>query len=177
MSANQTPNREPIRAIKSDSEYISIVLKSMRVVNVRVGFSKFYTTVHSYISLSHASGTRANFYVCTTPGQLEEFDKSNVDRIININKRLLGPVPYVGGDLNLELGLFSIKSADLIKPFVSLLTDISNLAGVSFIKAAEPYVAPLKKESICYWAVATLLCWKQALLLILSVQLKPVIML
>jgi hypothetical protein len=140
----QTPNDTPIKKVDKDDEYLSIILKSMRIENARIGFSKFYATVHSFITLSHASGIRASFYVSTTPGKLEELDKSNINKIILANKRLLGPVPYLGSDVNMEIGLFSMKSADLLKPFVSLLTDISNLASVSFVKVAEPYIRPLE---------------------------------
>lgn len=141
---NQTPNDSPLKKVDKDAEYISIILKSMSIENTRIGFSKFYATVHSFITLSHSSGIRASFYVCTTPGKLEELDKANLNKVIVANKRLLGPVPYLGSDVNLEIGLFSIKSADLLKPFISLLTDISNLASVSFVKAAEPYIKPLE---------------------------------
>ena len=57
---------------------------------------------------------------------------------------MLGPVPYRGGDIGLEVGLFSIKSADLAKPYLSLMEDISNKAGVSMINTALQFAEPLK---------------------------------
>lgn len=144
LPPSQTPDDIEIKDLKPDEEYLNIILKSMRIVNVRIGFSKFYGAVHSFISVPHKSGLVADFNVITTPGQLAELDKSGLDNVITQNIRLLGPVPYRGGDIKVEMGLFSIKSADLAKPFISLLSEVSDLAGVSFIKAVEPYTKPLE---------------------------------
>ena len=141
---NQTPDNFKVREVDKEKEYLSIVLKSMRIPYTRSGFKRFYATVHSSITLSHQGGTRAGFYVSTSAGKLEELDEKNLHKVLINNKRLLGPIPYLGSDVNLDIGLFSIQSADLLKPFISLLTQVSDLASVSIIKAAEPYVKPLE---------------------------------
>jgi hypothetical protein len=41
--------------------------------------------------------------------------------------------------------LFSIKSADLVAPYLELLTSIADTAGVAFLSAAKPYIEPLRK--------------------------------
>ncbi|MDI1256730.1 MAG: hypothetical protein PSV16_11580 [Flavobacterium sp.] len=140
----QTPNKIEYKTLIPHEEYLNIILKSMRIVNVRKGLSKFYATVHSHIEVQHISGKPASFNYVTTPGNLDKLDSANVDRVININRRLLGPVPYRGGDVKLEIGLFSIKEADLAEPFIELLTNMSSLGGVSFIATALPYVKPLE---------------------------------
>lgn len=145
MPVDQTPGDIESRELEQDEDYVEVWLKSTRIVNVRKGLSKFYGTVHSYISLLDGNGDLAEFNVVTTPGKLAEMDAKNLDRVINMNKKLLGPAAYTGGDLEMEIGLFSIKSADLAQPFISLLEDMSGLAGVSFIATALPYADPIKK--------------------------------
>jgi hypothetical protein len=142
---HQTPNDIPTGQVKANASYINVHLKSMRIVNVRNGFKTFYPVVHSFISLKYLGNSDAEFNVVTTPNQLAELDSSNLDRIISINKRLLGPTPYRGGDVLFDIGLFSVKSGDLSKPFLSLLTDMSNIAGVSFLGKALPFVDPISK--------------------------------
>ena len=144
LPRTQTPDDIEIKNLAPEKDYVNIFLKSMRIVNVRNGLSKFYGTVHSFSKLLHRSGKQAEFNLVTTPGKLEQLDAKNLDRVINLNKRLLGPAAYKGGDLELEVGLFSIKSADLAAPFISLLEEMSGLAGVSFIGAALPYVKPIQ---------------------------------
>ncbi len=141
---DQTPNDIEIKDLKRDEDYLSVFLKKMRIVNVRRGLSKFYGTVHSYCKMYHASGTDAEFNVVTTASNLKELDARNIDRVIAMNQRLVGPTAYTGGGFDMEIGLFSIKSADLAQPYLSLLQDASSMAGVSFIGSALPYAGLIK---------------------------------
>lgn len=60
MPKEQTPGDiESIELVPND-DYIEIYLKSMRIVNVRKGLSKFYATVHSHVELSNISGKTAS---------------------------------------------------------------------------------------------------------------------
>lgn len=143
LDAQQVPGNVEHKPVEENTSYLSIFLKSIRIVNVRKGLAKFYGTVHSFISLPHISGDFAEFNVVTTPSSLINVDAERIDRIIQINKRLLGPIPYRGGDMEMEIGLFSIKSADLSEPFVSLLEKMSDLAGVSYISDALKFAEPI----------------------------------
>lgn len=144
IPATNAPALE-IKTVLPREEYLNIYLRSMRIVNTRRGFSSFYAAVHSHVEVPHLSGATASFNTVSTPANLEKLDGSRIDRVINVSKRLVGPVPYNGGDVKCEVGLFSIKEADLAEPFINLLTSISGLAGVSFIGAAMPYVKPLEQ--------------------------------
>jgi hypothetical protein len=139
------PDNLPHAQIEKGSAYISILLRSMRIVSVRRGWNKFYPVVHSYISIPHLGGKRAELQAVTSPSKLSELDASHLDRVISLNHRLLGPIPYRGGDINLEVGLFSVKSDDLAKPFLGVLEAMAAAAGVSYLSVAMPFVGPLKK--------------------------------
>jgi hypothetical protein len=143
LEPTQTPDRELFGEIQPESSYLNVVLKSARIVNVRKGFKTFYGTVHSFIRLSSPSAQSADFNVVTTPSALKNVDAGGIDRVIQLNQRLLGPVPYFGGDLEIEVGLFSIASSDLAFPYLTLLESLSKTAGVSFISSAVPFAAPI----------------------------------
>jgi hypothetical protein len=140
----RAPNDVIPQIVKPDSAYISIFLQSMRIVNVRKGLNRFYGTVHSYCSVPHLSENKIQFNVVTTPSQLKGIDAANLDKVITIQKRLLGPIPYRGGDIDIELGLFSIKEEELAGPYLSLLEEASKLASVAFFSTALPYTSLLK---------------------------------
>jgi len=144
LPVENTPDNLEVRILNPNEEYLSIILKSMRIVNVRKGLSKFYATVYSHIEVAHLAGKPASFNYVTTPDNLEKLDGARIDRVVNLNRRLLGPVPYRGADVKMEVGLFSIKEADLAAPFINLLSGMSSLGGVSFISTALPYVKPLE---------------------------------
>ncbi|WP_299217433.1 hypothetical protein [uncultured Aquimarina sp.] len=142
---DQTPNDITIKELQPDVDYLNVFLKKMRVVSVRKGLSKFYGAVHSYCNLYHPSGVNAEFNVVTTASKLMELDAKNIDRVVSMDQRMVGPTAYKGGDFDMEIGLFSIKSADLAKPYLGLLQEASTMAGVSFIGTALPYAGIIKK--------------------------------
>ena len=144
---DKTPDGLAHAVLNAEDGYLNVWLQSFRITNVRRGLKTFYGTVYSFISLpvlDENGGKKAEFQVLTTPGQLKNIDASHVDRIVVLNQRLLGPIPYRGSDLEIEIGLFSIKEADLAGPFLSILDSLSKTAGVSFISAALPFAGPIK---------------------------------
>lgn len=146
IKADQVPE-EPLRndAVPSDEAYLVMTLRSMRVVNVRQNLTRFYGVVHSFTTLNHLSGTDAAFHTITTPTELRNIDSQNIDRVIQLNKPLLGPIPYRGGAVGLDLGLFSVKEADLAAPFIDVLESVASKAGISVVSVALPFIEPLKK--------------------------------
>ena len=143
LDADQVPAGASSGLLDADAGYLHVFLKSARVVDVRKGFKTFYGTVHSYASLPHRSGGRAEFNVVTTPEALKNIEAAGLDRVIQLNQRLVGPVPYTGGDVELELGLFSVAQRHLAGPYVQLLENLSKTAGVSFMSAALPFAGPI----------------------------------
>lgn len=146
LQPSQVPDGLSQRPVAADEEYLDVFVHSLRIADVRKGVSRFYGTVHSLISLPSARPDGpVEFHALTTPEELRNTDAKNLHRVLVVDQRVLGPVPYRGGDLEVELGLFSVKSADLADPFLSVLEELSSLAGVSFVTVAKPFVAPLKR--------------------------------
>jgi hypothetical protein len=77
------------------------------------------------------------------PPQLRDVAADHPEHFIRLSHRLLGPVPYIGGDVEAEVGLFSVASADLTAPYIGLLEAMSQQAGVTFVSVALPFVGPL----------------------------------
>ena len=134
-------------AIEKEKAYLNVLLLSCRVINVRSGLKKFYGTVHSAIEFEARSivKPRPSVTTVTTPSQLKAIDSANLDKVITLTQRLLGPVPYRGGDVAIEAGLFSVKEADLAGPFLEVLGELSTAAGASVLGAALPFAGPLVK--------------------------------
>jgi hypothetical protein len=130
-------------SIHPDSLYVSIFLISFSIPYLRRGSGKYFGAVHSFISIPHKSGQNAQFNMFISPDNLKEIDSSRVDRILVGKHRLLGPIPYRGGDIKLELGLFSIKSSDLAGPFLKILQNMASVAGVNSVNVAIPFVKPI----------------------------------
>lgn len=125
--------------IDPEAYYVNAFVTSMHIANVRVATKKFYGVVNSFISLPSRNGQIIEYGSVSTPSFLKDVDSENLDRVVSLNRRALGPVPYRGGDMAMEIGLFSIPSVDLLEPYLGLVEDISNLAGVA--TGATPLVA------------------------------------
>jgi len=124
--------------------YVSVLLRRLRIVNSRVGFSRFYGAIQFFGRLPHLSGAAAEFASVTSPDKLRDVSKKDRGNFALGTQRLLGPVPYVGGDLELEMGLFTIKSQDLLMPYLELLGELSSSAGLAYISVMAPYVSAIK---------------------------------
>jgi hypothetical protein len=126
-------------------EYVSVALRQLRIVNSRVGFNRFYGVVEFFGRLPHLSGAPVEFASMTSPNKLRDIPKKDRGNFAIGDQRLLGPVPYVGGDLEIEIGLFTIKSQDLLMPYLELLGELSKSAGMAYLSVAAPYVAAIKQ--------------------------------
>lgn len=140
---NQIPNGKPGVALERDKVYVTVKLRSMRVVNFRRGLKKFYGAVHSYITLGHTGNQKAEIEVVTTPAELKGIDATNLNRVLTFDKDLLTFVPYRGDGLDIELGLYSITAENLTDSFLKVLEGLSEAGGVSFVSSAIPFVKPL----------------------------------
>jgi hypothetical protein len=100
--------------------------------------------INSRATFLHEAQGSVEHQTLLAPPELKELDPAHLDRIVSIDKVLLGPFPY-RGQLGVTVALFSVKSADLAGPYLDLLTSLADTAGVSFLAAAKPYIEPLRK--------------------------------
>lgn len=141
----QVPNGIEFEVVEPNKAYANIWLKAARIVNLRAGLKLFYGAVHSQVSvLPVGQAAKAEVNTVVTPGFLKNVDSRNLDRVVSLNHRLLGPIAHSGNDVEIEVGLFSIAQANLVAPYLGMLEKISNISGVGFLSAAIPFAAPLK---------------------------------
>lgn len=126
--------------LKRSETYISIKVRSLRLPFTRKGSSKIHGIVHSFANLPGAWSEAVEFANATTPSALAGLDPKNVSNVIVIDKQVVGPTPWHGGDLKLQIGLFSIVEQELAGAFLSTMTALSDKVGVSFVAPAKPFL-------------------------------------
>lgn len=142
LFGNQSPAPT---ALPSGECYLSVRVASLRLPNTREKvFDKLYGIVHAFADLPSAAGAHIQFAAATMPSKLAGVDPVNLQNVLTINKLVVGPTPWNGGDLNLQIGLFSVVSENLAGPFLDTMTKLSDTVGVAFAGAAKPYVDTLK---------------------------------
>jgi hypothetical protein len=143
LDASQCPLGTSTKPVDIDKAYVHVILRRMRIVNVRIATRKFYAAVHSDLGLLHQNGSIVNFKQLIAPPELKDVDSASFDRTIVSNQTLLGPTPYRGNALQLNLALVSVVSSNLAGPYLEVLSGLASAAGVSFISAAQPFLKPL----------------------------------
>jgi hypothetical protein len=123
------------RVVKPNTGYAHVMLRTMRVPYSRKGWKAHSAATHCFSQLQYGGDARASFHSLATPAKLRDLDPAHAPRIELRDARLLGPVPYRGGDLTLELGLFSIQT-DLAAPYLALLGKVAEVSGVGFVTRA-----------------------------------------
>src|SRR5687768_17034711 len=84
--------------VEPETSYLSVFLRTAYVVDVRRGLRRYYGAVNSSIALPARSGTTAQFIASHSPSALQDVTPGSEDRFLQVNRRLAGPVPFVGGD-------------------------------------------------------------------------------
>lgn len=136
------PNAQPIQP---DKQYLRVWLRSARITEVRRWTTKFHASVHAHFEIVDRAQPRREVVCVVAPDKtFAELDPRNTDRLITVNKALLGPIPW-RGELECDIGLFSIAATDLAKPYLSLLADLTEKAGVASLTQALPWVDPIRR--------------------------------
>ena len=131
--------------IEPDSCYIELYLESLRLKRARRFATKFQGVAYSFVSLSREGEERAHLAAISKPEKLAELDKDSLDKVITVSKQMMGPTAFRGGSVSLELGLFSVKSGNLLSPFLDYLTEVSSTAGISYVGAVKPFLPLITK--------------------------------
>jgi hypothetical protein len=114
---------EPIRP---NEAYVVLRLREMSLGYARKLWRKYYPVLHGF---TQHGGHEENQLI--GPGQLKDLSESNLDRVINLNQRLAGPIPYTGGDLSLVVGLYSVPAGDAAKALIQTVGNLAGLAGLA----------------------------------------------
>jgi hypothetical protein len=133
--------------IKADSCYIQLYLESLRLEKARRFATSFHAVVYSYLSLSREGEERAQLAAVSKPEKLAQLDENSLDHVITVTKEMVGATPFRGGTVSIELGLFSVKSGNVLSPVLDYVTRVSSTAGIGFVGAIKPFL-PLITEGM-----------------------------
>lgn len=130
-----------------DECYVELYVESLRLEKARKFATTFHGVIYSFASLAREGNNRSELASVTKPQNLASLDAKNMDRVITLSKRIMGAMPWRGDPLGLELGLFSVKSDNLLTPLIDFVTKISDKAGITTLTQLNPFV-PLISEGL-----------------------------
>lgn len=145
LSSSQLPDSCRTDPLKTDDSYVEIWMKGLRIPHPRIGARIFYGMVNCSTSLSHIGSGDVTFNVVNTPDALKKVDGSGLGNAIPVDQLLVGPTPYRGGVIHMEMGLFSVCDGNYVDSFLNVLTDLSKNASIPYISQAIPFVGPVDR--------------------------------
>jgi hypothetical protein len=149
LKPEQVPGTIQDQDLSEGKDYVEIYMTSLKIPNQAIMTRRYFGTVHSFTSLPSLSpsavGGQAAFNVVTTPSLLQNVDSQNLSNVVQADIPLLGPVPYQGGNITVEAGVFSVLAEDLILPFLKVVEDVSKAASISIVSQAIPFIQPIEE--------------------------------
>jgi len=128
------------KPIVSDACYIELYVESLRLEKARRFATTFNGVIYSFASIARDGANRAQLASVTKPQNLASLDAKHLDRVITVSKRIMGTMPWRGDPLGIELGLFSVKTGNLLSPLVDYISKVSDKAGISVIAKLDPFL-------------------------------------
>lgn len=125
-----------------DECYVEFYVNSLRLRNARKFATRFDGVVYSFVTLPFDGDAKIKVASVSKPANLEQLDPDGLSKVITVDKQMMGAIPWRGGPMLVELGLFSVKSENLVKGVLEYVTEIADAAGVSFVGKIAPF-APL----------------------------------
>jgi hypothetical protein len=130
-----------------DQCYIELYVESLRLEKARRFATTFTGVIYSFASLARLGANRAELASVTKPQNLATLDANNLDRVITVSKRMMAAMPWRGDPFGVELGLFSVKTGNLLTPLINYITKVSEKAGITTAAVVNPFV-PLITEGL-----------------------------
>ena len=127
--------------------YVELYLESLRLSQARRFATKFSGVVYSFVTLARQGDASAKLAAVSKPQRLLEIDAAAIDSVITVSKQLMAPTPYYGGPISLEIGLFSVKSGNMVSSVIDYVSKVSAIAGISSVGAVAPFL-PLLTEGM-----------------------------
>lgn len=135
------------QAIAPDSCYIELYVESLRLAKARKLATTFNGVVYSFIECARFGAENSIRASVTKPANLADLAPGDVDRVITVSRKILSATPWLGGTLRIELGLFSVKTGNLMSPLVTYITKVADKTGVGVITQLNPFL-PLITEGL-----------------------------
>ncbi len=125
--------------IEPDDAYFVVRMSELYLQRTRKLWQKYYPLLHGFTKYQGEET-----HSLAGPGQLRDISDANLDRIAGFNYRLAGPTPFLGEDLDVLVGLYSVPGGDAAKALVDTLSTLASIPGLG-LGGADEIAGAVKK--------------------------------
>ena len=130
--------QSPAVSLKPNEHYFRLWVKEMRLQATTRWFTKFHPAVHSLTSITFANQT-LDLARVAGPSEFEGVEQGNLDSSVALNFPLTSTLPFVGGDVNINLGLVSVPTKDNIGEMLEMVSDVTGILNVPQISTVVAF--------------------------------------
>lgn len=133
--------------IKADDCYIELYVDALRLGHARKFVTTFDGVVYAFAQTAREGAPPAQFAAVTRPKDITGVGKAKLDNVVTFQKRMFKAIPWRGSPLQLELGLFAVKTGNLASDIGSYVMRLSDAVGLGFAAKVNPFL-PLITEGL-----------------------------
>lgn len=135
------------RPIQPDECYIELYVDSLKLARKRRFATTFNGVVYAFGSTAVEGAPASKFSAVTQPQELAKLGETDLNNVITFAKRMFKVVPWRGDPLDLELGLFSVKTGNVAADLADYVVRLSNTIAPGIASTYAP-VLPLVTEGL-----------------------------
>jgi hypothetical protein len=127
--------------------YVKVSIARMQLKDARFLHKVYYPIVHSFVELSRQGADRVTIPYVAGPAQLSDLAKGSEEVVLAKNVDVCGPAPYIGGEINVAIGLCAAVAKDYLDNLLGVLGSLSGVVGGTALTSALNVIEPLKSSA------------------------------
>lgn len=142
--AGSTIGTQPI---EKDECYVELYVDSLKLGRARRFATTFNGVVYAFATTAREGDIPSKLSAVTKPQEITNVGDADLNNVITFNRRMFKVIPWRGGPLDLELGLFSVKTGNIASDIADYVVRLSNTISPGITSTFNPLV-PLVTEGL-----------------------------
>jgi len=143
IDPGRTPGSPPAVPLEAEKHYFRLWLIEMSLPYRGKWFRDYYPAVQSLVQLEYGPQQRPDLPGIIGPSRLPGVTESQLGRVVQMRLPLTPLLPFKGGKVEVEVGLFAALAKDYAQSFLKVLGTFSETLHVPQLSAALGVAGPL----------------------------------
>lgn len=136
--------RQPI---VQDQCYVELYVDSLKLGRTRKFATTFNGVVYAFAQTARQGDVPSKLSAVTQPQEITNIGKTDLNNVITFRKRMFKVIPWRGDPLDLELGLFSVRTGNIASEIADYVVRLSNTIAPGITSTFDPLL-PLVTEGL-----------------------------
>jgi hypothetical protein len=133
--------------IEQDRCYVELYVDSLKLGRVRKFATTFNGVVYAFAHTARQGDVPSKLSAVTQPQEIMNVGEADLNNVITFSKRMFKVIPWRGDPLDLELGLFSVKTGNIASDIADYVVRLSNTIAPGITSTFDPLL-PLVTEGL-----------------------------